>query len=235
MPVRKIVDAWMETHNVRTIRFDFRDAPIDFKAGQFIVCKDEFRGYRRPVQRAYSIASTPWQQDFVDITIKRELPGLMSARLTEVPVGYEMEVTGPSGKYLYEPSRGKRVLLLGAGSGITPLYSIANYILEGGIEGAEVLCYFSVRTTDDIIYEASWPEMARKYDNFHFHLTVTRAKPEEWSGRHGRISADWVRETAGDVSDCVSYICGPTPMVGAMEDICRDLGLPEDRINTEKW
>jgi ferredoxin-NADP reductase len=235
MPTRRIVDAWMETHNVRTIRFDFRDDPIDFKAGQFIVCKDEFRGYKRPVQRAYSIASTPWQRDFVDITIKRELPGLMSARLTEVPVGYEMEVTGPSGKYLYDVDRGKRVLLLGAGSGITPLYSIANYLLEGGIEGADVMMYYSVRSPADIIYEAHWPKMVSDFPNFKFHLTVTRAKPNEWSGRHGRISTDWVRQTAGDVSDAVSYICGPSAMVGAMEDICRELGLPEERINTEKW
>jgi ferredoxin-NADP reductase len=225
----------METHNVRTIRFDFRDSPIDFKAGQFIVCEDQFRGYKRPVRRAYSIASTPWQRDYVDITVKRELPGLMSARLTEVPVGYSMEVTGPSGKYHYEPPRGKRVLLLGAGSGITPLYSIAQYILQGKMEDAQVFCYYSVRTPEDIIYDATWKEMQAEHPNFSFHLTVTRAKAAEWSGRHGRISADWVRETAGDVRDTVAYICGPTMMVGAMEEICRELGLPEDKINTEKW
>ena len=235
MPRRKIVDAWMETHNVRTLRFDFRDDPIDFKAGQFIVCKDNFRGYSRPVQRAYSIASTPQQTDFVDITIKRELPGLMSARLSEVPVGYEMEVTGPSGKYLYEPSRGKKVLLLGAGSGITPLYSIALYILKEKLPDAKVMIYYSVKTPEDIIYEPLWPQMVKEFPNFHFNLTVTRARPEDWQGRHGRISADWVRETAGDVTDAVSYICGPTPMVGAMEDVCRQLGLPEEQINTEKW
>lgn len=235
MPKRKIVDAWMETHNVRTIRFDFRSSPVDFKAGQFIVCEDSFRGYKRPVRRAYSIASIPQQRDYVDITIKRELPGLMSARLTEVPIGYEMEVTGPSGKYLYEPSRGRKVLLLGAGSGITPLYCIANYILEAKLADAQIHCYYSIKTTRDNIYESSWPKMARENPNFQFHLTVTRAKPAEWSGRHGRITADWVRETSGDVSDAVSYICGPTPMVGAMEDVCRQLGLPEERINTEKW
>jgi NADH oxidoreductase Hcr len=235
MARRKIVDAWMETHNVRTLRFDFRDDPIDFKAGQFIVCEDTFRGYKRPVKRAYSIASTPQQTDFVDITIKRELPGLMSARLSEVPIGYEMEVSGPSGKYLYEPSRGKKVLLLGAGSGITPLYSIALYILKEKLPDAKVMIYYSVKTPDDIIYENIWPQMVQEFPDFQFNLTVTRARPEEWSGRHGRISSDWIRETAGDVSDAVSYICGPTPMVGAMEDVCRQLGLPEERINTEKW
>ena len=41
----------------------------------------------------------------------------------------------------------------GAGSGITPLHSIARYVLDGGIEGGEALMYYSVKTPKDIIYE----------------------------------------------------------------------------------
>src|SRR5258708_35251804 len=134
MALRRIADAWMETHNVRTLRFDFRDEPIQFDPGQFLVVADHFRGHAKPVRRAYSIASCPLQTDFADLTIKREAPGLMSARLTEVPVGYEVDVTGPNGKYLYTPDKGRRVLLLGAGSGITPLHSIARFVLESGLE-----------------------------------------------------------------------------------------------------
>lgn len=235
MPVRTLVDAWMETHNVRTLRFDFRDAPVTFYPGQFIMTSDRFRGYDKPVKRAYSIASTPLVTDYLDITVKRETPGLMSVRLTEIPVGYEMEVIDPQGKYLYEPSRGKRVLLLGAGSGITPLYSIARYIVEKPLEGGEALLFYSVKTPQDIIYEKIWPELVAKHPNFRFHLTMTRADKEAWKGHHGRISADWVRQEAGDVSDCVAYICGPGPMVASMEQVCRDLAIPEERINTEKW
>lgn len=235
MPVRRIADAWMETHNVRTIRFDYQDDPISFLPGQFIVIADRFRGHPKPVRRAYSIASSPLQQQWVDITIKREIPGLMSAHLTEVPVGSELEVTGPSGKYLYEPSRGRRVLLLGAGSGVTPLHSIARYILDGGQPDSQVMLFYSVRTPQDIIFEKTWNDLAAANSNFHYHLTATRAKPGQWPGRNGRITVDWVRQAEGDVSDCVAYICGPGPMVATMEEICRDLGLPESRINSEKW
>lgn len=235
MPMRKLVDAWMETHNVRTLRFDYRDAPVDFLPGQFIMLHDRFRGYTKPVRRAYSIASSPLERDFLDVTVKRETPGLMSVRLTEIPVGYEMEASDPAGKYFYEPSRGKRVLLLGAGSGVTPLHSIARYVLDGKLDGAEVILFYSVRTPDDIIYEQTWKAMTDRYPNFRFHLTVTRAAKEEWPGRHGRISADWVRQEVGDVRDCVAYICGPGPMVLSMEDVCRELSIPDERINTEKW
>jgi ferredoxin-NADP reductase len=235
MPKRRLVDAWMETHNVRTLRFDFRDAPIDFYPGQFIMTHDHFRGYDKPVKRAYSIASSPNQRDFVDISVKREVPGLMSIHLTEIPVGYEIEVSGPQGKYHYEPSMGTKVLLLGAGSGITPLHSIARYILERDIPNAKVMLFYSVKTPRDIIYEKTWPKMTADYPNFHFYLTVTRARPEHWSGRHGRISSSWIREVEGDVSDAVAFICGPGPMVASMEQVCRELAIPDERINTEKW
>lgn len=225
----------METHNTRTLRFDFRDEPIDFLPGQFIMTHDRFRGHDKPVKRAYSIASSPLQKDFVDITVKREVPGLMSIHLTEIPVGYEIEVTGPQGKYQYDASRGKKVLLLGAGSGITPLHSIARYVLDGGMPGAEVMLFYSVKTPRDIIYEKLWPEMVARHDNFRFFLTITRAKPEQWAGRHGRITADWVRQEVGDVADAVAYICGPGPMVASMEQVCRELAIPDERINTEKW
>ncbi|MFO0947724.1 MAG: FAD-binding oxidoreductase [Planctomycetota bacterium] len=235
MPIRRLADAWMETHNTRTLRFDFRDDPIDFLPGQFIMTHDWFKGYDKPVKRAYSIASSPLQKDFVDITVKREVPGLMSIHLTEIPVGYEMEVSGPNGKYHYEPSQGKKVLLLGAGSGVTPLHSIARYVLDSELKDAKVMLFYSVKTPRDIIYEKLWPEMTAKHPNFKFHLTVTRARPEQWSGRHGRIASSWIREKEGDVSDAVAFICGPGPMVESMEQVCRELSIPDSRINTEKW
>lgn len=235
MPMRRIADAWMETHNVRTIRFDFRDEPQQFKAGQFLTLGDNFRGYKRPVRRAYSIASSPLQQEYLDLTIKREVPGLFSTHITELPVGYELDVTGPTGKYCYEPSMGTKLLLLGAGSGITPLHSIARFVLESNLPDADVVLFFSVKTPRDIIYKEIWEKLQADFPNFHFYLTVTRASASEWSGHRGRITADWVRECIGDASDRLAYICGPGPMVETSEQLCLELGMPNDRIHTEKW
>ncbi|MGL4463754.1 MAG: ferredoxin--NADP reductase [Planctomycetia bacterium] len=238
MPTRRIADAWMETHNVRTIRFDFRDQPADFKPGQFLQVSDTFRGHDKPVRRAYSISSSPRQRDYIDITVKREVPGLMSTHLTEVPIGYEMEVAPPlpKSKYSYDTSRGKRVLLFGAGSGITPLHSISRYVLEGGLDDHTVFLFYSVRSPKDIIFEKGFNDLAKKYPNFHYHLTVTRATPQEWSGHLGRITGDWVKEVAGDVSDTVVYICGLGAMVDTSEKMCvEELNIPIERVNTEKW
>lgn len=235
MAVRKLIDAWMETHNVRTLRFDFSDQPARFHPGQFVMCSDTFRGYAKPVRRAYSIASTPLEPGFVDITVKREIPGLMSVRLTEIPVGYEMEVSDPAGKYFYQPSLGRRVLLLGAGSGIVPLYSIARTILYGKQAESEVALFFSVRTPLDVIYDAQWQALVARYPNFRYYLTATRAHPDEWQGHRGRITPEWVRQEIPTVQEWVAFICGPGPMVTSMEELCRALAIPDERIHTEKW
>lgn len=235
MAKRRMCDAWMETHNVRTVRFDFRDEPQTFLPGQFLIVADQFRGYPKPIRRAYSIASSPLQKDFLDLTIKRESPGLMSVRLTEAPIGFDFEVASPAGKFVYAPEMGKRVLLLGAGSGITPLYSIAQFMLESGLEGAEVYLFFSVKTPRDVIYETAWANLTAQFPNFRFHMTMTRTTPAQWSGRHGRITSEWVRQEVADPGSCVSFICGPGPFVETMETVCRELGLPDDRVHTEKW
>jgi ferredoxin-NADP reductase len=235
MAKRRVCDAWMETHNVRTIRFDFRDEPISFLPGQFLVVADCFRGYSKPIRRAYSIASSPLQREFVDLTIKRESPGLMSVRLTEAPIGIEFDVTGPSGKFCYAPEMGPRVLLLGAGSGITPLYSIARFMLDGGLDGADVNLFFSVKTPRDVIYDEEWGELSAAHSGFRFHLTATRATPAVWQGRHGRITTDWILENVSAPEECVAFICGPGPFVATMEAVCEELGLPQDRVHAEKW
>lgn len=235
MAKRRICDAWMETHNVRTVRFDFRDEPQAFLPGQFLIVADQFRGWPKPIRRAYSIASSPLQRDFLDLTVKRESPGLMSVRLTEAPVGTELEVVPPAGKYCYKAEMGKRVLLLGAGSGITPLYSIAQFMLESSLDGAEVQLFFSVKTPRDVIYEKAWPELAARHPNFHFHLTMTRAGKDAWPGRHGRITSEWVRQQVAAPSECVCFICGPGPFVETMESVCAELDLPTDRVHAEKW
>ena len=235
MVKRQVCDAWMETHNVRTVRFDFRDEPATFLPGQFLIVADQFRGYPKPVRRAYSIASSPLQRDFLDLTVKREAPGLMSVRLTEVPIGVELDVAPPAGKFCYTPEQGRRVLLLGAGSGITPLYSIAQFILDSGLEDAEVQLFFSVKTPRDVIYEAAWNELVARHPNFHFHLTMTRTTPDVWSGRHGRITSEWVRQEVSQPSECVCFICGPGPFVETMESVCSELELPPQRVHAEKW
>jgi Na+-transporting NADH:ubiquinone oxidoreductase subunit F len=108
-------------------------------------------------------------------------------------------------------------------------------MLDGGMSDAEVNLFFSVKTSRDVIYEKAWEELKADFPNFRFHLTMTRATPGAWTGRHGRITSDWVRQEVTAPEECVCFICGPGPFVATMEAVGAELGIPEVRVHAEKW
>ena len=73
--------------------------------------------------------------------------------------------------------------------------------------------------------------------NFDFYVTCTRLHPDDpWTGRRGRITADWVKEHVHDLANAVFYACGPNELVEFAEHfVLQSLGVPKGQIKTEKW
>ena len=73
--------------------------------------------------------------------------------------------------------------------------------------------------------------------NFDFYVTSTRLSEQDpWTGRRGRINADWVKEHIGDVTKTVFYACGPNELVAASQHlVLQDLGIPKNQMLVEKW
>ena len=96
---------------------------------------------------------------------------------------------------------------------------------------------YSVRTTNDIIFNSEFRELEQENPNFNFYVTCTRLAPEDqWAGRRGRINADWVKEHIHDLSNTVFYACGPNELVEATEKlVLEELQVPKVQMKTEKW
>ena len=120
------------THNVKTFRFsppDGGDIPFDYLPGQFLTLHIAPQGV--PTKRSYTIASTPTWRDRIEITVKREPQGLVSRWLhDELKIGDEVEIEAPSGTFIFNGEQAERVVLIGAGVGITPMMSVARYLTE---------------------------------------------------------------------------------------------------------
>jgi ferredoxin-NADP reductase len=101
----------------------------------------------------------------------------------------------------------------------------------------KITVLYSVRTTNDIIFEREFRELATQNPNFNFYVTCTRVHPQDqWTGRRGRIDAAWVREQMHDLPNTVFYACGPNPLVEFAEDlVLRELGVTKEQLKTEKW
>ena len=222
-----------ELPDTKTVRLKWPEGyDVDFKTGQFItIYWPDTPGYKR----AYSLSSCAMDRGCYEVTVKRE--GKMGTRIVDwVKAGDRMGVLPPAGKFLpvYEPA--KHLICIAGGSGVTPFRGFVREATRRELD-TKITVLYSVRTTNDIIFEREFRELAQANTNFNFYVTCTRLHPEDkWTGRRGRIDAAWLREQIHDQPNTVFYACGPNPLVEFAEDlVLRGLDVPKPQMKTEKW
>jgi ferredoxin-NADP reductase len=189
------------------------------------------------VERSYSIASEPERAGEVDITVERIEGGEVSPFLHEVVVpGDRLEVRGPIGGYfVWEAALGGPLLLVAGGSGVVPLMAMARHRARAGSRISTRLL-FSSRGPDEIIYRAELDALAATGDGFEVLHTLTRVQPPGWTGYARRIDERMLAEVAEPLGAATrAYACGPTALVETAANALVKLGLPPDRIRTERF
>jgi glycine betaine catabolism B len=221
-----------EVADTKTIRLTWPQGyEIDFKTGQFITCfwPDE-PGYKR----AYSLSSCAMDRGYYEFTVRRD--GKMGTRLVDwIKPGQKLMVLPPAGKFLpvYEPN--KHLICIAGGSGVTPFRGFVREATRRKFETRIVVLY-SVRTTNDIIFNNEFQQLARENPRFRFEVTCTRlAAQDVWTGRRGRIDTAWLKQQIKDLPNTVFYACGPNALVEFAEGIVFELGVPRQQMKTEKW
>jgi len=222
-----------ELPDTKTINLKWPEAyDIDFKTGQFITV----HWLDTPTyNRAFSLSSCALDRGFYEITVKRD--GKMGTRIVDwAKAGDKMGVLPPTGRFLpvYEPN--KHLICIAGGSGVTPFRAFVREATRRELE-TKITILYSVRTTNDIIFNDEFHQMELDNPNFDFYVTCTRLVPEDpWTGRRGRITADWVKECIHDLPNTVFYACGPNELVEFAEAlVLRDLGVPKAQMKIEKW
>ena len=189
------------------------------------------------VERSYSIASEPERAGELDITVERIPGGEVSPFLHEVVVpGDRLEVRGPIGGYfVWEAALGGPLLLVAGGSGVVPLMAMARHRARaGGAIPTRLL--FSSRGPEEIIYREELDRLAAAGDGFEVIHTLTRQQPPGWSGYARRIDEQMLVEVVEPLGGAIrAYACGPTALVETVANGLVRLGLPPDRIRTERF
>jgi ferredoxin-NADP reductase len=189
------------------------------------------------VERSYSIASAPERAGQLDITVERIPGGEVSEFLHEVVVpGDRLEVRGPIGGYfVWEAALGGPLLLIAGGSGAVPLMAMVRHRASAGSQTPTRLL-FSSRGPDEIIYRDELDRLTAAGDGFAVVHTLTRQQPAGWSGYSRRIDERMLAEVAEPLgANLRAYACGPTALVEAVANALVRLGLPPDRIRTERF
>jgi len=189
------------------------------------------------VERSYSIASEPERTGAIDLTVERLPDGEASAFLHDVVVvGDRLEIRGPIGGYfVWDVSVGGPLLLVAGGSGVVPLMAMVRHRTRSGSTVLARLL-LSSRHVEEIIYREELEGLAARADGLAVVHTLTRSQPAGWTGYTRRLDERMLAEVLEPIGIAArTFICGPTALVETAANGLVRLGLPADRIRTERF
>ncbi|GAA4898033.1 iron-sulfur cluster-binding domain-containing protein [Ferrimonas pelagia] len=194
-------------------RFTFMaDAQPDFIPGQFISLKVPI-GAQTSV-RAYSLSSTP-DDSRLQLAIKRVEGGRVSNHLLDqLKMGDRLEALAPAGEFHSQLAGDQPWLLLAAGCGITPLFSMLKDRLRREPD-ADIVLMFSVRSEADKIFALELEHLARRYPHFQLHWLL--------SGEGDRLGEAQL-QAVGDLASRSVMICGPEGYMVSAQTLAQQLG-----------
>jgi predicted ferric reductase len=158
--------------------------------------------------------------------------GDFTSRICNVPVGKRVYLDGPYGAFTIGHPADMHVLIAG-GVGITPMMSMIRTLADVGDKRPVILLYGS-KDWDSITFREELEALKARLD-----LTVVHVlsdPPTDWTGERGYISAALLaRHLPTPYVDHEYFICGPGPMMDAIEKALGELGVPMSKYHSERY
>lgn len=203
-----------------------------FRAGQFVNVAVEIDGVRH--QRCYSPTCAESSGGTIEITTKRHPEGLVSNFLVDrAEAGMVVGLSAAEGDFQLPDSRPQSssgVLLIGGGSGITPLMAILRTLFAEGYAGPVALLYYAP-DAERCIYREELERLAAAHPNFQLLRSYTRAPG---SGElDGHFSPTHLPQSDPSFAEAETFACGPPALLDAVRGTWAN-GL-EHRLHVESF
>lgn len=211
--------------------------PVSYYAGQFLTVILMHNG--REVRRSYSISSIP--AETLCITIKRVQNGEISRFLLDtLRVGDILTSLHPAGRFTFDDNEDGDVVLLGAGSGITPLFALVKQVLLT-TSTRDVALLYSNPNERAIIFREELDELQRQFPD-RFRLLYLLSNPSDnWNGLRGRLNNVMLERLlptlvgASNPGSVHFYICGPGDYMRMAQFTLVFSGFRLDQIRRENF
>lgn len=226
-----IRDVRQETPDAVSITFDAPNDAFDWHPGQYLTLRADVAG--ADIRRSYSIASLPGQP--LTVGVKRVEDGVFSTFCQSLQPGDQVRVMPPEGRFVTHGE--DDLVLIAAGSGITPMVSIAGEALS---RGARVTLIYGNRNYDTIMFRAVLEALKDRFMDQFTVVHILSREPQDVDLLNGRITGDKVaalgRAGAVDLAGAEGiYLCGPGDMIDDVRSVLDDLGVAPDRIHFERF
>ena len=210
---------------------------FSFRPGQYLTLAAEIDG--KEMRPSYSICSAPGEPHLT-VGVKRVDDGRFSRFVNEkLNIGDTIRVMPPQGRFTSLSGPRHDYILIAAGSGITPMLSIARTVLAHERDSTITLIYGN-RSTDTIMFRQELDDLKDRYLSRFSLVHVLSREAQDIDLLHGRITGERVAELSrrGLIdprsADGV-FLCGPGGMIDDVSATLAGLGVEQDRIRFERF
>ena len=221
------------THDTRLLEVQL-NRPMKFWAGQFVEICVPSAG----VTRSYSMASTQSTPTKLQFIIRKYADGAFSSLIdTTLLPGTAVTLKGPFGTCFRREERAGPMILVGGGSGMSPLWAILKDHIESG-EQRPIRFFYGARTRKDLFFLDEFAAVSAQLTDFEFIPVLSQATAEDaWTGETGFVheAVDRVLRAQVLTGELDAYTCGPPPMIDALLPVLQRLGVALDHTYVDKF
>lgn len=235
MPIPSFQTRCLKKTHIATDTYELRlhkPDGFDFKPGQFVMFDVPSLDDPADIQpRAYSIASTPDEEDLLFIIAYK--PGGRASEWLKhsLDVGDEVRMQGPLGAFGIKEDA--QSLFVCTGTGNAPFRSMISDALKRGFH-SRIDMIFGVRSEDRLFWIEEFERLTHEYGNFFFHPTVSQPS-DRWTGHKGRVQALFPR-VCPSLHRKIVYACGNPEMTTEVKALClEEHGMDKKKVHIEGY
>jgi len=218
----------------------FRDAWDKFKLWDLTARNGE------PCFRAYSMANHPAEGNMVMLNVRIATPppnmtvppGVASSYIFSLKPGDKVWISGPYGEFFIKDTE-REMVYIGGGAGMAPLRSHVFDLFHTRKTKRKVSYWYGARSLREMFYEEEFRAIEKVHPNFSFHVALSEPQPEDrWKGPTGFIHTVVLQNYLNkhpDPTEIEYYLCGPPPMIAAVQKMLYDLGVEKDMIAFDEF
>jgi len=225
------------TNTIKRLRFKLPEGEeISFKPGQYVQLKAPlYEGNDEEVYRAYSIASSPTEKEFLELIIGYIPEGIATTYVHHhLEVGSKVTINGPFGDFYYQDTDAE-MIMVATGTGVAPILSLLNYMKDNDIK-RKARFYFGAKTPDDLFLLDHFKELEETLFDFKFIPTLSRIKEGDtsWVGEVGRVN-NAIEKLLEENENQEAYLCGNEAMIDSVVKSLTGKGVKEEKIYFDKF
>lgn len=160
----RVAEVQQISHNSKLLRLQLPSSQaLNLPAGRHVTLMANIDGQK--VMRPYTPVTESSTKGHFDIVFKAYELGLMSRYLDSLRPGDMIHARGPTGRLRYKANQWNRILLIGAGTGITPVLQLARTILRDSDDNTHVELYYQNREERDVLLKQDIDDLRNQYPN----------------------------------------------------------------------